>query len=308
MDHSNSSYNNTMKFSIHSKTTAKRFTNVFTNLCSLTDTAVLHFNNDGLYVQGMDTSHVSLYEARFHSSWFSTYTLEDDDIRQIAISLEHFKKVLSTRGDDQLIYIEYNGGSPDTLTIIFRSMAKESKDFPREYEMMLMDVDTETLAIPDEERSVQFYVDAKTFSLLIKQMNMFNDSVTIKCTEEEIWFMSKGTEGSMRVNMFDSDRDYIDEYMIDEDYKLKMTFALRYFDHFCAFQKVSSRVRLSFTNDFPVEMFYSLDPPAKKDESGSEGASQDENEDEAEEEEPKSYLRFFLAPKLSDGDDEEHED
>jgi len=291
-----------MKFSIHSKTTAKRFTNVFTNLCSLTDTAVLHFNEDGLYVQGMDTSHVSLYEARFHSSWFSTYTLEDDDIRQIAISLEHFKKVLSTRGDDQLIYIEYSGGSPDTLTIIFRSMAKDSKDFPREYEMMLMDVDTETLAIPDEERSVQFYVDAKTFSLLIKQMNMFNDSVTIKCNEEEIWFISKGTEGSMRVNLFDNDRDYIDEYMIDEGYRLKMTFALSYFDHFCAFQKVASRVRLSFTNDFPVEMFYSLEHPTKK-----EGVSED-NMDEEEEEEPKSYLRFFLAPKLSDGDDEDDDD
>lgn len=284
-----------MKFSIHSKTTAKRFTNVFTNLCSLTDTAVLHFNDDGLYVQGMDTSHVSLYEARFHSSWFSTYKLDDGDVRQISISLEHFKKVLSTRGDDQIIYIEYNGKSPDTLTIIFRSMAKESKDFPREYEMMLIDVDTDTLMIPDEERSVQFYVDAKTFSLLIKQMSMFNDSVTIKCNDEEIWFISKGTEGSMRVNLFDNDRDYIDEFTIDEGYKLNMTFALSYFDNFCAFQKVSPRVRLSFTNDFPVEMFYSLDTTTKNDEN-------DKDEDDAEDADdaPKSYLRFFLAPKLSD--------
>lgn len=310
-----------MKFSIHSTTLAKRFTNVFTNLSNLSDSVVLYFKEDGLYIQGMDSSHVSLYEAKFHKDWFSTYKVDENDTQQIAISLEYFKKVLSTRGDNQLIYIEYNGATPDTLTIIFRSMVKDSKEFPREYEMMLMDIDTETVVIPDEEQSVQFYVDTKTFSSLIKQLSMFDESVNIRCSEEEIKFSSKGIDGSMNVNLFDNDKDYVDEFMIDEDYKLNIRFALRYFEHFCAFQKVSHRVRLSFTNDFPVEMFYSLEttkdnkkskPDCEKEIQNNDEDSEDNEGDEeiedTEEEDPKSFLRFFLAPKIVDEDENNEDD
>lgn len=278
-----------MKFSIHSSLLAKRFTNVFSNLCALTDAVVLYFKEDSLYMQGMDTSHVSLYEANFDKSWFTTYKAEPTDVRKIAVNLNCFKKILSTRGDDQSIYMEYSGSSPDSLTIIFRSVVKDSQEFPREYTLALMDIDADVLDIPTEERSVQFYIESKTFSVLIKQLGMFDDSVVIKCSDEEIRFTSNGSEGSMSVNLFDSDKDYVDEFSIDEDYKLNITFALTYFENFCAFQKVSSRVRLSFTNEFPVEMLYSLESSKKND-----------DDKDTEEENPKSFLRFFLAPKISD--------
>lgn len=314
-----------MKLSIHSKILAKRFTNVFSNLCKLTDTAVLHFGKDGLYAQGMDGSHVSLYEVKFDKSWFSTYSMTDEDAGQISVNLECFSRLLATRGDNQLIYMEYDGGSPSTLTIIFRSMIKESGDFPREYEMTLMDIDVETMEIPNDEQSVQFYIDSKMFASLIKQLAAIDETVSIVCNEEEILFRSKGIEGSMKVNLFDSNRDYVEEFMIDENYKLTISFALRYFHHFCAFEKVAPRVRLSFTNDFPVEVFYTLETPPKKEagnkkplkSSGSgSGSVEDDDGDDVEDEggddeQPKSYLRFFLAPKFEEkesGDEDEDED
>lgn len=282
-----------MKFSIHSAVHAKRFINIFSNLNNLTDNVVLYFKDDGLYMQGMDLSHVSLFEATFNKNWFTTYKVEQTDVRQIAINLGCFKNILSTRGDEQSIYMEYSGSSPDSLTIIFRSMVKDSKDIPREYKLMLMDVDITVLDIPDEELSVQFYIDTKTLSLLVKQLSMFDESVVIKCNEEEIRFSACGKDGSMTVNLFDNDKDkdYIDEFSIDENYKLRTTFALKYFEYFCAFQKVSDCVRLSFKNDFPAEMFYSL-----------ETNDTCETEQGAYNESPKSYFRLFLAPKLRDAD------
>jgi len=295
-----------MKLSIHSKNYAKRFSNVFTNLISLNDSAVLYFSKDGLYIQGMDSSHVSLYEVKFDKEWFSSYNYSDDDACQISINLEYFKKILSTRADDQIIYLEYNGLNPDILTIIFRSIVKSSKEFPREYEMSLMDIDTERLDLPNDEQSVQFYMDSKIFSSLVKQLNMFDETVVINCTEEEINFKSKGSGSSMSVNLFDNDKEYVDEFMIDENYKLKISFALRYFDHFCAFSKVSSRVRLSFTNDFPVEVFYSLDSNKKKESDNNEDDNTEENTNDTETtDEPKSFIRFFLAPRIVDAEEDE---
>lgn len=296
-----------MKLSIHSKSLSKRFVNVFTNLGNLTDTLVLQFNDNGLYVQGIDNSHVSLYEANFDKNWFSTYKREEEDAAQISVSLDYFKKILSTKGDDQLIYLEYKGESPDLLTIIFRSIGKETKDFPREYEMALMDIDTEMIEIPNDEQSVQFYIDTKLFSSLVKQLNMFDETVVITCNEEEIKFSSKGPEGSMNVNLFDNDKDYVDQFMIDEDYSLKISFALRYFEHFSAFQKVSSRVRLSFTNAYPVEVFYSLETSKEK-EKEKEKTEHDDNGDDDEQEDPKSYLRLLLAPKITDDADDDDDD
>lgn len=317
-----------MKFSIHSKSQAKCFTNVFTNLGSLTDSVVLYINEDGLYIQGMDSSHVSLYEAKFDKSWFSTYKREESDIGQISLRLDYFKKILSTRGDDQIIYIEHNNKKPDIITIIFRSMAKNSKEFPREYEMSLMDIDAETLNIPNDEQSVQFFMDTKMFSSLVKQLIMFDDTVVIKCTEEEIKFKSKGVDGSMTVELFDSEKDYVSEFAIDEGYTLNISFALRYFDNFSAFQKVCDSVRLSFTNDYPVEVYYSLDASSRDakekkgktsgdatEGSGSSSTSSGDEADESASGEPKSYLRFMLAPKMEDesddkddGDGEDEED
>jgi proliferating cell nuclear antigen len=303
-----------MKLSIHSKNQAKCFTNVFTNLGSLTESVVLYINEDGLYIQGMDSSHVSLYEAKFEKSWFSTYKREDDDVGQISLRLDYFKKILSTRGDDQIIYIEYSNKKPDIITIIFRSMSKNSKEFPREYEMSLMDIDTETINIPNDEQSVQFYMDTKMFSSLVKQLIMFDDTVVIRCNEEEIKFKSKGSEGSMTVELFDNEKDYVSEFIIDEGYRLNISFALRYFDCFGAFQKVCDSVRLSFTNDYPVEVYYSLDVKEKKEkpsgdvnedaEGTDSGSETNEVAGSEENSEPKSYLRFMLAPKMEDDNDD----
>lgn len=297
-----------MKIAIHSKSLAKRFTTIFTNLGNLTESVVLYFNDDGLYLQGIDTGHVSLYEANFDKTWFSVYKRTEDDAAQISISLDYFKRILSTRGDDQIIYLECNGLSPDKMTIIFRSIAKESKEFPREYEMNLMDIDTEAIEVPEKEDSVQFYIESKTMTSLVKQLMMFDETVIINCNEEEINFRSKGTEGSMSVNLFDNDKDYVEEFMIDEDYQLKISFALRYLEHFCAFQKVAPRVRISLTNSLPIEVFYSLETPpnnTKPDKNVGENGNKEDSEDADDNDEPKSYLRFFLAPKVEDDDDDD---
>lgn len=297
-----------MKIAIHSKSLAKRFTTIFTNLGNLTESVVLYFNDDGLYLQGIDTGHVSLYEANFDKTWFSVYKRTEDDAAQISISLDYFKRILSTRGDDQIIYLECNGLSPDKMTIIFRSIAKESKEFPREYEMNLMDIDTEAIEVPEKEDSVQFYIESKTMTSLVKQLMMFDETVIINCNEEEINFRSKGTEGSMSVNLFDNDKDYVEEFMIDEDYQLKISFALRYLEHFCAFQKVAPRVRISLTNSLPIEVFYSLETPSnntKPDKNVGENGNKEDSEDADDNDEPKSYLRFFLAPKVEDDDDDD---
>lgn len=281
-----------MKFSIHSKNVANKFSSIFTNLSTLTDNVSMFFRDEGLYIQGMDNSHISLYEVNFDKSWFTTYKREINDATKITINLDYFKRILSTRGDKQSICIEYKGENPDKLSITFRTVISKSKEFPREYEMSLMDIDEEMLDITKKEQSVVFFMDTKMFSSLIKQLSMFDETVFIKCNENDINFQTKGSEGSMSVNLMDNTEEYVDQFEIEEDYELKVYFSIRYIDSFCSFSKVSDRVRISFTNDFPIEVYYSLEEDEK------ETSKDDENT-------PKSWLRLLLAPKIMDDEDEE---
>jgi len=169
--------------------------------------------------------------------------------------------------------------------------------------MTLMDIDSEYMSIPEDDRSVQFNMDSKMFSSLVKQLIMFDEVLHISCNEDKVKFYSKGLEGSMSVDLFDNEKEYVNEYMIDEDYELKISFALRYFEHFCAFTKVSPNVRLSFSNDFPVEIYYSLECDKVK------KPADDGNDDgDVEENKPLSFLRFFLAPKIHDDDGDDGDD
>lgn len=304
-----------MKLSIHSKSYAKKFSNVFTNLSTLTDSVSMFFRDEGLYIQGMDNSHISLYEANFDKSWFTTYKRDKTEAEKITVNLEYFKLILSTRGDEQGICLEYKGSSPDKLSITFRTVGKKTKEFPREYEMNLMDVDDEMLEIPTHDYSIAFYMETKMFSPLIKQLSMFDETLVVNCNENDINFRTKGTEGSMSVNLMDGEQEFVDQFEIEEDYNLRIYFSIRYIDNFCAFSKVDERVRLSFSNDFPLEVYYSLEGKEKKEEpkkgkgkkaeeDAKDGSSTVVSDDESNEE-PKSWIRFFLAPKMMDDDDVE---
>ena len=69
-------------------------TNIIQNLKVFTDNVNIHFNEDHFYIQGMDTSHVSMFDINLDSSWFSKYNSETNLC--IGINLNILSKILST--------------------------------------------------------------------------------------------------------------------------------------------------------------------------------------------------------------------
>ena len=62
-----------MKLHIETKEKLVFFISLFQQLRLFTKTLCIFFNDDNIYIQGMDASHVCLYESKLMSDWFYYY-------------------------------------------------------------------------------------------------------------------------------------------------------------------------------------------------------------------------------------------
>ena len=76
-----------MKFEIVDKKRCLEFINIFSNLKYFTESINLMISEDKLYVQGMDQSHVCVYELFLDKAWFHLW--EVSSRRDIWVSIVH---------------------------------------------------------------------------------------------------------------------------------------------------------------------------------------------------------------------------
>ena len=65
-----------MKFTITDLVNAEKFVHIFQHLKNFADNINIDFMDDKIYIQGMDSAHVSLYEISLGKSFFEEYTIE----------------------------------------------------------------------------------------------------------------------------------------------------------------------------------------------------------------------------------------
>ena len=260
---------------------------IFSQICSLlknlTEFIVFEFREEGLYSQGMSFDQISLYEFMIKKEWFDVYDYKEDDLKIVTLNSNIVQKIFNTRQDNQFLIIDFEG-MPDKINIIFQSKTPVKTDIPKEFEITLMETDHECMEIPNSDYEAEFCISTKIFGTVVDQLEIFDEHLNVNCKEESIELKASGFDGSMSVNLYSDKIDYISEYSIIEDGDLKLTFSNKHFQTFCKFSKVSKEVKLSFSDNTPMQMFFILDNTNES----------EYNIDEI------SYLRFCLAPKISD--------
>lgn len=260
----------------------QKFCDIVTNFKYLSEFITFNMLSGGIYSQGMSNDHCSIYELTINSEWFDDYEWDASrDLTNLSVSTEFLAKILATRQPSQYLVIEYFG-KPDNITVRFASKLKDGKnlEFPKEFSLPLIDVDADQLTIPDLEYDADFGIDSKSLQMTNDQLMLFNETLRIHCSEEEIYMRSKGTDGELKVTLFNDTCEHITEFSIDEDLSLTLDFSNKHFNTFCRFLKVSNNVTLSFKKNFPMKFEYVME-------------SDDIN------------LAFYLAPKISDDDDDD---
>ena len=263
----------------------QKFSEIMVNCKHLCEFITLTFSEDGIYSQGLTMDHCAMYELKIKEDWFDDYEWEKDvDAKNVSVSSEYLSKIIQTRQPSQYLVIEYHG-NPDSIIIKFASTISHGRnqEFPKEFCLPLIDVDNEVLTIPKMEYSAEFGIDSKALNITNDQLSLFDENLTVHCSEDEIYLRSSGTHGELKVILFNENCEHITEFSLEEDLSLTLDFSIKHFNTFCKFIKISSCVMLSFTKDVPMKFEYNM------------------NEDvENEEDKDQIYIAFYLAPKIVD--------
>ena len=66
-----------MKLCINEPKKSEQFGTIFQNLTQIANEIAMRFSEDKVYVQGMDSSHVCMFELVLKKEWFSVYELSE---------------------------------------------------------------------------------------------------------------------------------------------------------------------------------------------------------------------------------------
>ena len=288
---------------------AEQFGMLFQHVKAFTDHINIVFGKDQMFIQCMDTSHVSIMELYLPSSWFCTYEHEFDDASvknsgreaegvrgnsgersskefTIGVSSSMLYKILNSREKTQLIEISYSQEENDKLFVRMRNPGGtpvNKTDFEKHFEIPLMDIDTDTMDIPAIEHQAEITISSYHFASIINQLKMFGDTMDIQCSEEKILLGSNSHEnGKMFVEIKIDD---LSSFIIDEGKELSLAFSLTYLHNICLYNKIAKEVEVKFSSDYPMQMTYYLDAL---------GDGQEERPANS------AKLSFYLAPKIAD--------
>ena len=225
---------------------------------------VFIFNTDGLLMQCMDSSHVSMSQLCFHSSFFKTYSYTSDETQlNVGISLEHLAKLCKLVGPKTTISWSYT--SSDHLGVTMEDTQKNTR---YNFKLRLMDIEDEGLEIPEMEYTHVLKMESSSFKRSIGETVEFGDNLFVQCKTGQLAFKVIGEAGEM---LLEKQVDVVN----DEQYS--GNFSNKYLVLFSKADKVASHIEISMSDGMPIQMKYNIDE--------------------------KSYFLMFVAPRINDNDD-----
>jgi len=223
------------------------------------------------FIQGMDNSHISIFEINIESNWFDSYNISTPV--NIGININLFQKILSIRREEHNIHI-YNLDS-DKIDIDFTC---EQKDvYNNFFKLPLIDLDMEQLSIPDTEYELDVGMKSKSFKQLIDQLSNFGDVVNIAYQNDELKMKSSDDiESSMEIKIGIDD---LDSCAVEENADIQNNYSIQFIHYMTQCFKISPNVNIHVSPHIPIQIKYLFD-----------------NNNET----TNNYIRFFLAPKIND--------
>jgi len=141
----------------------------------------------------MDTSHVSLVSLIMRDDGFEHFRC--DRSISLGINLSSITKVLKCANNDDSVTLksEDNG---DQLTLMFES---PNQDRISDFEIKLMDIDSEHLGIPDTEYKASIKMSATEFQRIMRDLSTIGDTITISAPKKAVKFSIEGDIGNCNI-------------------------------------------------------------------------------------------------------------
>lgn len=244
---------------------------VIAAISELVNEANFDCREQGMSLQAMDSSHVSLVYMLLRAEGFEPWKCEEGC--QLGIQMQHLTKLLKCMHSKDSVELSYKENGEE-LDFIFKSQNEQRVSH---FSLKLMEIDQEHLGIPETEYKTSVQMSSSEFMRICRDLSSFGDTITIKVTKEEISFSANGDMGSGTMALRNStatDETEPESTVIDCKENISQSFALRYLQNFTKATPLSKDVTLRLTPEIPLLIEYMIDELG--------------------------YIRYYLAPKIDE--------
>lgn len=225
----------------------------------------------GVSVQAMDSSHVSLVALLLRADGFDHFRCDRNV--SLGINLGSMGKVLKCCNNDDIVTLKSDENG-DAMTFMFEN---QNADRISDFELKLMDIDSEHLGIPDTDYKCTVQMPSAEFQRICRDLAILGDTVTISVTKEGVKFSVSGEMGSGNMTIKPNetvDTKDEDRVKVEMEEPVCLNFALRYLNFFTKATSLSDTVILSLSADVPLVVEYRINELG--------------------------HIRYYLAPKIED--------
>lgn len=253
---------------------ASNFKGIIDIISAFTDTMTIQYNSDGMSIQSMDGSHISMLYIMLRRDQFLDYKVNSSGT--ISYNVNSFKPVIKSMREGDHLRIRHSVGS-DELDIYLIDGDRKNK-----YQIKLLDIDTEHLNMDAEmEHDVFISTGKAAISRILNDiknvdssdttLTVEGDKIVIEAKSDQCTLKMKPTADLMRI-------------MSAPEEKVSALYSSRYILHIQKMLAISKqRINLKIDSECPllVEMTIRTDEP-------SENVNQ----------KIFSSMKYFLAPKI----------
>lgn len=258
---------------------------LFESIRDLVTDVNLNCCETGFKLQAMDSSHVALIDVSLDECGFAKYRC--DRAKALGFNMTTLCKIFKLCGNDDSLCIchEENG---DTVSLVFESSAE---DKVCNFDLKLLNVDQDILSIPESEKpDAVVRMPSKELAVTCRNLSEFSDTVTITIDKSQLKFTTIGDLGNGEIVIKRKESESgggEDAVEIKLEESVKQSFAIKYLNSFLRAASLCDVVQLTLSNDLPLEMKFEVVDKSVSQKIGE--------------------MKFFLAPKLDDGGDENME-
>lgn len=257
-----------MRVIIENKSKLETFVGIFQLLKNWSSHINMQFENDKLYIQSIDKSHICFANIEIKNKWFSEFDCSMN--HKISVDSSHLAILMSYALKHNKLELKFEEES-DKLCINFLSSKENKGGFEHFFELNLIDVNEYSLEIPSVDYDVEFTIPSKKLVDVLLELNTFGSDLNIKCSETLVELNANGDFTKLKVNI---PIDDLDEYVINEGEDINISFSLSHLSKMCTSMKLSSTINVALSRENPMLLKYNLGDD--------------------------SNVSFFIAPKISD--------
>lgn len=215
-------------------------------------------DNEGIKLQIMDSSHVSLVGLLVSRHAFSSYHLSPlhGESMTLGLNLNTLSKILRFAEDKDPLKIECR----QQLREVQITIGSEDGDGHKTsvFTIRVLDVFPDQYSIPGRFDGCEVKLSSSQFKTLCRDLGTFGDSVEISVMKDEVQFSTSGAIGNAHIHLRAGELvDGVEtQVVLQEGEVVRGTFALRYLNTFTEATGISPSVTLRLSLDLPIFIEY----------------------------------------------------